>query len=515
MEPTDLVVLSVLFPDSADRPEEQLTAPDFFVDLALAPIVAAVTAGKEDYNLKSFFHHPLHDVDAVLFRQEIMQDLEDPRLFGDLTAFAESMRTMRGDLAVAERAYYEHEKKRWFLDAADTYCDAVTHLVRNLAEAQCNSRGLGAFLEFMIVYSQSDSFTLLLDQTKKLKADLCAIRYCVLIDGLTVQVRRHAGEPDYSSEIEASFENFRQGAVREFAFEFYHSGEMNRVEASILDQVVQLYPEIFSELESYCARHQGFPEWTVATFDREIQFYIAYLAYIAPLKQAGLAFCYPCISGKDKEVYNDQGFDLALAGKLLGGKATPVCNDFHLRGTERIIVVSGPNQGGKTTFARTFGQLHYLASLGCPVPGSKAQLYLFDQLFTHFEREETIANPWGKLQDDLIRIHAILESATPRSLVVINEIFDSTTFRDATVLSKRIAAKIMELDFLCVWVTFIDELASLSDKTVSMMSTVVPENPAQRTFRIVRQPANGLAYAQTIAEKYRLTHEMLKERIGS
>jgi len=515
MEPTDLEILSVLFPDSADRPKEQLTTPDFFVDLALDPIVAAVTAGKEEYNLKPFFHYPLHDVDAVRFRQEIMQDLENPHLFDDLMAFAESMRTMRKDLAVAEQACYSHENERWFLDAADTYCDAVTHLVRNLTEAQCKSRGLGAFLEFMIGYSQSDSFTLLLNQTKKLKADLCAIRYCVLIDGLTVQVRSHAGEPDYSSEIEASFENFRQGTVREFTFEFYHSCAMNHVEASILDQVAQLYPEIFSELESYCTRHQGFPERIVTNFDREIQFYIAYLAYIAPFKEAGLSFCYPCISGKDKEVYNDQGFDLALAGKLLGEKTMLVCNDFHLRGTERIIVVSGPNQGGKTTFARTFGQLHYLTSLGCPVPGSKAQLYLFDRLFTHFEREETIANPWGKLQDDLIRIHAILESATPRSLVIINEIFASTTFRDATVLSKRVAAKITELDILCVWVTFIDELASLSDKTVSMMSTVVPENPAQRTFRLVRQPANGLAYALTIAEKYRLTHEMLKERIGS
>jgi hypothetical protein len=87
--------------------------------------------------------------------------------------------------------------------------------------------------------------------------------------------------------------------------------------------------------------------------------------------------------------------------------------------------------------------------------------------------------------------------------------------RDAIVLSRRIAAKITALDLLCVWVTFIDELTALGEQTVSMVSTVVPENPAQRTYKLIRQPADGLAYAMSIAEKYRLTCAMIKERVDS
>jgi DNA mismatch repair protein MutS len=507
---------SILFEKTEDRIKtEAIEAPVFFLDLNLDQVIEAIVAGRQEYNLKPFFYTSLGDIKAINYRQEIMRDLENKVLFDIITSFADKMRAMRTHLTLADKLYYKYQKERMFLDAISIYCDAVNCLVHDLSLIELKSRGFLAFREYLANYAESIHFTSLLTETKKLLDDLGSVKYSLLIKGDIVQVRKYEPGIDYSVEVEETFEKFKQGAVKDYQAEFSDEISMNHVEARVLDFVTKLYPDIFSNLDDYCAKNANYLDETIGVFDREIQFYVAYLEYIAKLRQAGLKFCYPQISRESKEVYVYEGFDLALAHKLINENSSIVCNDFYLKDKERIFVVSGPNQGGKTTFARTFGQLHYLASLGCPVPGKEARLFIFDRIFTHFEKEEKINNLRGKLQDDLVRIYNILDQATPNSIIIMNEIFTSTTLKDAVFLGKKIMEKIIELDLLCVFVTFIVELASLSEKTVSMVSTVVPENPALRTYKIVRSPADGLAYALSIAEKYRLTYDYLKERLKS
>jgi DNA mismatch repair protein MutS len=505
---------SILF----DQPGQHLTketleAPAFFVDLNLDQIINAITAGKQEYDLKPFFYTSLHDLESIRYRHEIMQDLQNITLFEHIRSFAQTMRTMREHLAHANKRYYKYQKESWFLDAVEIYCDAVTRLAHHLNLTDLKSQGFWAFREYLRSYTESDRFTSLLSDTKKLRTDLATIRYCVLIKNYGIKVRKYESEIDYSAAVEATFEKFKQGAVRDHPVKFSNLQDMNHVEAKILDFVACLYPDIFLQLDTYCVNNRHYLDEAIGVFDREIQFYVSYLEYLALFKRAGLTFCYPQITDSDKEIYDYDGFDLALADKLIAEKSPLVCNDFFLKDKERILVVSGPNQGGKTTFARTFGQLHYLASIGCPVPGKRARLFLFDKLFTHFEKEENLQNLRGKLEDDLVRIHSILNQLTSGSIVIMNESFTSTTLNDAIFLSKKVIARIVQLDLLCVCVTFIDELASLGEKTVSMVSTVVPKNPASRTFRIVRKPADGLSYAISIAEKHRVTYDSLKERI--
>jgi hypothetical protein len=503
---------SILFYQNSPKRELEQAAPVFFADLHLDQVIDAITTGKEEYDLKPFFYTSISDRTGILYRQEIMRDLEDAGLLDILETFAQRMFVMRRSLPKEKVYYYKYERERLFLDAVEIYCETVQSLSDSLSHVAIESSGLQAFREYLAGYIQSIPFTSLLADTQKLLGDLSSIKYCVLAGDSRVQVRHCNGEPDYSTEIEQLFEKFKQDAVKDYRMKFPADAGMNSVEARILEGVAALYPAIFQDLDSFCVRHADYQDRTIAVFDREIQFYISYLGYIRNLTRSGLKFCYPEISS-DKEVYDHEGFDIALANKLVKENAPVVCNDLSLNGKERIMIVTGPNQGGKTTFSRTFGQLHYLAGIGCPVPGSKAKLFLYDKLFTHFEKEENVKNLRSKLEDDLVRMHDTLARATSNSIIIMNEVLSSTTLQDAIFLSKKVMEKIAQLDLLCVWVTFIDELASLSDKTVSMMSMVAAENTALRTFKIVRRQADGLAYALSIAEKYGVTYNRLSKRL--
>jgi DNA mismatch repair protein MutS len=484
-----------------------------FRDLALDQVVTAVIDAFAEYELRPIFIRGVDTVDAITYRQDACRDLEAELLGSAVEQFTHAMRSVRRYLTYVRTLRYTRQRQAWFLAAARDYISAMDTFAEALPAAKPTSEAFTRWAGWLADYTDAEPYQTLRRDVDAVRGALNRIRYCLLIQPGRIHVSRYAGEEDYAEQVLTTFTRFRQGDVQRHTYQFRGHDEMNHIEAAVLDRVSQLFPDEFAALDAFCTRHAQFLDPTVAAFDRDVQTYRAWLAYLRPLRAAGLPVCYPTVTatGHAEDVHDC--YDIALATTLVPDGKPVVTNDYRLEDTERILVVTGPNQGGKTTFARTVGQLHHLARLGLPVPAREARLALCDPILTHFEKPENLTDARGKLEDDLLRIRDILAATTPRSLVVLNEIFTSTTVRDARELATRVLQQLTDLDALAVCVTFIDELATINATTVSMVTGVDPYNVTRRTFRLERRPPDGRAYAVALAEVHGLGYDRIVERV--
>jgi len=506
---------SILFQNGSDASVIRAEAPpDFFRDLNLDRVVDAIISGREEYDLRPFFYCLLDSVDEIAYRHEVMRDLHSEGLADSIRRFSQLMRQARGHRASCEASRYPYQRERLFLHSVESYCAACESLLDDLDRLEPASRGLIGFREFLRGYVSSESFSGLVREATGLAADLSRIRYGMLVGNSSITVSAFQGDDDFGSSVEALLGNLSSGTGREYLPDYQPASGMSHIDAEVLKLVARLNPRVFQHLLEFCGNHGGFAESIVTDFDREIQLYLGWLEHAGTLRRSGLEFCFPEMTRCRTGIFCRNGFDMALAAKLMRENKSMICNDFALSPGERIMVVTGPNQGGKTTFARAFGQILYLARLGFPVPGEEARLFLFDRLFTHFARLEDIRNLHGRLEDDLFRTRRILDHATGSSVIIMNEAFSSTALGDAVHLSREILGRISRLDAICVWVTFIDTLADFDSKTVSMVAGVDSGDSTIRTYRIERRQADGVSYALALAGRHGLTREAIVRRLS-
>ena len=507
--------LSVVFahgaPAAPSRPTGDFNAA--LTDLHLDQVIAALVSKRPGYDIEHLFHEPARSVDEIKYRQEVARDLQSPRLRPGIDEFATKLRSARALLGSAAKFENVLFEQGWTLDAAQAYCEAISALAVALRDGDVMSEGLRSLRRYVDKYMLSEQFIYLSSGVSQLRGKLADIEYTTHLRGGRVTVDRYRGQPNYTTQVEEVFAKFRQGDVKDYRARFKDLRDTNHVQGWVLEQLARLYPDQFAALASFCSRIGQFIDPTLARFDTEAQFYLCYLDMVAELSRSGLGFCYPDVALSPPEVEVESGFDLALA-RLLANSGKPVVpNDVHLGPGERVIVVTGPNQAGKTTFARMFGQLHYLASLGLPVPGSSARLQLADNVFTHFEREESFDDLHGKLEEELFRVQRVLAKAGPASVVVMNESFSSTSLADNRFIGAQVLQALTNLGPLCVYVTFVDELSRLNEHVVSMVSEVTDGGPPA-TFRLRRRPADGRAYALALADRYGLTYSSLRHRLA-
>jgi hypothetical protein len=124
-----------------------------------------------------------------------------------------------------------------------------------------------------------------------------------------------------------------------------------------------------------------------------------------------------------------------------------------------LVVVTGANQGGKSTFLRSVGLAQLMMQCGMFVPAESFQSSLCDGLFTHYKREEDAGMTSGKFDEELSRMSHIVDHLTASPMILFNESFAATNEREGSEIARQITAALLERKVRMVFVTHLYEFA--------------------------------------------------------
>ena len=179
----------------------------------------------------------------------------------------------------------------------------------------------------------------------------------------------------------------------------------------------------------------------------QLGFYLGCLRLREQLHALGVPLCEPQIGDGGMESAN-----LRNAGLALQEHSAPTGNTVDFRGKRRILI-TGVNQGGKTTFLRSMGQAQLMAQCGMFVAADAYRCPLYRGIHTHFPSGEETASGMGLLDVELHKLSGIVDAIRPHSLLLLNETFQTTMPPDAKYLAETMVQALADSGITVVFVT--------------------------------------------------------------
>jgi hypothetical protein len=188
----------------------------------------------------------------------------------------------------------------------------------------------------------------------------------------------------------------------------------------------------------------------------ELGFYIGCVNLHEQLVRKGEPVCMPLPAAAEERRLSFHGlYDVCLALKV---SQRVVGNDVDAEG-KNLVIVTGANQGGKSTFLRSVGLAQLMMQSGMFAPAEVFSANLCAGLFTHYKREEDPGMKSGKLDEELGRMSDIINHIIPHSLILFNESFASTNEREGSEIGRQIMTALLDKQIKIVCVTHLYELA--------------------------------------------------------
>jgi DNA mismatch repair ATPase MutS len=431
---------------------------DLTRDLALETVFAAMSAG-DPYLLdvaQRVVPVGLRDPEAIRYRQRILADcIARPQIVRRMYAIAVSA--------------IEHERRAWgftfrqpegllhrSVEVLGIFRDHFREL-RGIADAhsgEFHSEGFRVLFD-MLDRELDDAYLASIEEhlhrLRFRKGLLMSVRLGKANKGTQYQIRKPFGVTSSLYErVEGWVHQLMRGELSTFVYELHDRDEGGfRALQELRDRGIA---PVATALIASTAHILDFFKMLRA----ELAFHVGCLNLHERLTAKGEPVCFPDPAPMGESLIQAQGlYDLSLS---LNMERRPVGNDLSAE-RERLVMITGANRGGKTTFLRGIGLAQLLMQCGAFVPAERYRAGVCSALFTHFKREEDAAMRSGKLDEELSRMSAILDRLAEGAMVLLNESFASTNEREASEIARQIVRALLERRVKVIFVTHLYDLA--------------------------------------------------------
>jgi hypothetical protein len=230
----------------------------------------------------------------------------------------------------------------------------------------------------------------------------------------------------------------------------------------------------------------------------ELGFYVGCLNLHDRLARKGEPTCFPEPLASGKPMLSGRGlYDPCLS---LSVEQRAVGNDLGADG-KLLVMITGANRGGKSTFLRGIGVAQLMMQCGMFVPAGSFRANVCKGTFTHFKREEDAGMRSGKLDEELSRMSSVVDNLSPNSIVLLNESFGSTNEREGSEIARQIVQALVERGIKVFYVTHLFDLAqgfhrAKMDTALFLRAERLADG--RRTFRLVEGEPLPTSHAEDL-----------------
>lgn len=230
----------------------------------------------------------------------------------------------------------------------------------------------------------------------------------------------------------------------------------------------------------------------------ELAFYVGCINLKEQLEKTGNPIAFPDPVAKNERRHSFHGmYDVSLA---LTMKQEIVGNEINAD-TKNLAIITGANQGGKSTFLRSIGLAQLMMQAGMFVPAKDFCANLCQGVFTHYRRKEDAAMKSGKLDEELSRMSAIVDQIKPNSLMLFNESFAATNEREGSEIARQITSALLEQNVKIFFVTHMYEFARIffeKQMKDAIFLRAERKSGGKRTFKLLEGDPLPTSYGEDV-----------------